>query len=105
GLEMRQPLNRDLCLTNKAFTYLLAGTPVILSRTKAQEQIATELGDACLLIDLEDADGSARKLKAWLGDPTVQTKARAEAFRLGREKFNWDVEKSKFLEEVRRVLS
>jgi glycosyltransferase involved in cell wall biosynthesis len=104
GLEMRQPANRNLCLTNKAFTYLLAGTPVILSRTRAQEELATELGSASLLIDLEDSGASAQTLNGWLVNSDVQAKARQEAFRLGRERFNWDAEKSKFLEQVKRVL-
>jgi glycosyltransferase involved in cell wall biosynthesis len=105
GLELRHPLNRDLCLSNKAFTYLLAGVPVILSRTKAQERLALELGKACLLIDLEDREGAARKLEEWLLNSTGQQKAHAKAFQLGRERFNWDREKRIFLEQVEKVLS
>jgi glycosyltransferase involved in cell wall biosynthesis len=105
GLELRQPPNRDLCLSNKAFTYLLAGVPVILSRTQAQERLALELGKACLLIDLEDSAAAARKLNEWLGNSTAQREARVKAFELGRERFNWDREKRVFLEQVGKVLS
>jgi len=105
GLELRHPLNRDLCLSNKAFTYLLAGVPVILSRTKAQERLALELGRACLVIDLEDREGAARAMGEWLVNSAAQQKARVKAFQLGRERFNWDREKRIFLEQVEKVLS
>ena len=104
SLEQRVPVNRDLCLTNKAFTYLLAGIPVILSRTRAQELLASDLGPAALLLDLDAPAASAAILTQWLDDPLRQTGARAEAFRIGREYYNWDREKIKFIELVRDVL-
>ena len=36
SLEESRPRNRDLCLTNKVFVYLLAGIPQLLSHTAAQ---------------------------------------------------------------------
>ena len=54
--------NRDICLTNKAFTYLLAGIPVLLSRTTAQSELAVELGDATELVDIYDTKGVAAAL-------------------------------------------
>ncbi len=104
SLELRRPLNRNVCLTNKAFTYLLAGVPVILSRTRAQDRLAAELGDAALLLDLDDMQGSATKVTDWLNSPTVRCTARREAFRLGRERFNWDIEKGKFLARIEECL-
>lgn len=103
GLELRHPVNRNLCLTNKAFTYLLAGVPVILSRTQAQEQLAAELGSACLLLDLEQPENSGRKLAGWLADANVQSKSRAESLRLGRKQYNWDEEKKRFLSRINEV--
>ncbi|MEO0840622.1 MAG: glycosyltransferase, partial [Cyanobacteria bacterium J06643_5] len=38
SLELSQPLNRAICLTNKIFTYLLAGIPVLMSSTPAQKE-------------------------------------------------------------------
>ena len=36
AIELTVPENRDICLTNKIFTYLLAGNAIILSATKMQ---------------------------------------------------------------------
>jgi hypothetical protein len=104
GLELSEPLNRDLCITNKAFTYLLAGVPVILSRTRAQDGLAAELGDAALSIDLKNVEGSARQLAEWLENTEVQAKARKQAFKLGRDIYNWDREKLKFIAAVNRTI-
>lgn len=104
AIERRVPINRDLCLTNKAFTYLLAGLPVIFSRTKAQQTLAIELGDAGLVIDLEKKVQSATSLECWLNNDRTQASARSAASQLGRSRFNWDLEKEKFLGVVRSVM-
>jgi glycosyltransferase involved in cell wall biosynthesis len=100
ALEKRQPMNRDICLTNKAFTFLLAGIPVILSRTLAQEALARELGHAAQLVDLASPAESSASLASWLDAPELQAHAREKSFQLGREKFNWDHEKQKLLDLV-----
>jgi hypothetical protein len=45
GLSLETDIsdNRSLCLTNKIFTYLLAGVPVLLSDTPAQRALAPRL--------------------------------------------------------------
>jgi len=100
ALELTEPVNRALCLTNKVFTYLLAGVPVVLSRTPAQQWLAGELGDAGLLIDLTAPAVVAERLDATLGDREQFAAQRAAAWRLGRERFNWDAEQSVFLASV-----
>lgn len=106
GLALEQPncINHDLCLSNKSFTYLLAGVPVLFSRTRAQEQLAAELGPAALLIDLDDPACAAAALASWICDAAAVRKARACAFALGRTRFNWDLEKRPFLAQVKRLL-
>jgi glycosyltransferase involved in cell wall biosynthesis len=104
GLELCEPPHRALCLPNKIFSYLLAGVPVLLSRTPAQERLAGELSEAALLADLNDATGTAARLDAFLADAVRQQCARETAWRLGQERYNWDVEKHAFLDSVRRAL-
>ena len=36
AIELQEPANRNICLTNKIFTYLLAGNAIILSETAMQ---------------------------------------------------------------------
>ena len=42
ALEHKIPENRNICLTNKIFTYLLAGNAIIFSETDAQKQFNDE---------------------------------------------------------------
>ena len=42
ALEHKIPENRNVCLTNKIFTYLLAGNAIIFSETDAQKQFNDE---------------------------------------------------------------
>jgi len=104
ALELNQPPNRALCLTNKIFTYLLAGIPVLLSRTPAQERLAPELGPAAILVNLADPGALAVRLDAFFADAEQQRSARSCAWQLGQERFNWDVEQRTFLGSVRRAL-
>jgi glycosyltransferase involved in cell wall biosynthesis len=102
--ELSVPLNRALCLTNKIFAYLLAGVPVLLSPTRAQSEFAKELGSAALVVDIGEPQKAAELLDAYLGDSGQQAKARAEAWRIGRQRYNWDIEMSRFLASVEAAL-
>jgi hypothetical protein len=104
ALELNEPPHRAICLTNKAFTYLLAGVPALLSHTPAQDRLAGELGAAALPADLTDPAGLAASLDAYFADPARQREARQAAWRLGQDRFNWDVEQHAFLASVRRAL-
>jgi glycosyltransferase involved in cell wall biosynthesis len=100
SLEQSTPLNRDLCLTNKIFTYLLAGVPVGLTPTTAQRALARELGDAALLLDLSNPELTAANLDAFLQNPERRTAASDAAWRLGQTRFNWDLEQQTLLRSV-----
>jgi glycosyltransferase involved in cell wall biosynthesis len=105
SLEQPTPLNRDLCLTNKVFTYLLAGIPQVMTPTRAQRDLAEELGCAALLLDPSDAAGSAAALDTYLADPIAQRTARDHAWHLGQSRFNWEIEQTRLLETVGRALA
>ena len=102
ALEQTRPLNRALCLTNKIFVYLLAGLPICLSRTPAQEALAAELGEAAWLADLDNPEKFARVLDEHLGDPASLQRARQASWKLARSRYNWEVEQGRFLATVRR---
>ena len=104
SFELTQPFNRAICLTNKIFTYLLAGLPVLMSRTPAQEDLAQRLGEAAVLIDINNPDDIANTLDCWLSQPHKLASARVCAWKLAQEVYNWDVEKKSFLAVVERAL-
>jgi glycosyltransferase involved in cell wall biosynthesis len=105
SLEVPDSENRDRCLTNKIFCYLLAGIPQILSPTRAQAALAPELGEAARLLATADPDEMARKCDALLLDAESTRAARQHAWALGRYRFNWDREKRSLMEVVDPVLA
>ena len=92
------PPNRRIALTNKLFTYLLAGIPVVMSEIPAHRDIAPAMGDAARLYPVDDPAGLAAALDTLLGDPASLASARNAAWRLGQERFNWDVEQVNAIE-------
>jgi hypothetical protein len=99
SLETEISENRRLCLTNKIFTYLLAGMPVIMSDTPAQRRLAPDLGGAARLVSLADPAGIAGVLDELADAATFET-ASTTAWRLGRERYNWDAEQGVLLQAV-----
>jgi hypothetical protein len=100
SLEASAPANRNICLTNKIFVYLLAGLPTLLTPTAAQSRLAADLGDAALLADLEHPATAAPHLEAWLRSPPRLAAARAASWKLGQERYNWDHERGLFLAAI-----
>jgi glycosyltransferase involved in cell wall biosynthesis len=99
SLETEVTESRAFCLTNKIFTYLLAGVPVMLSDTLAQRLLAPDLGAAARLIALDDPSAMAAELDD-LVQPAALATAKMEAAELGRQRYNWDEEKSALLKVV-----
>lgn len=103
AIEESRPLNRDLCLTNKIFVYLLAGIPQLLSPTRAQAALAPALGDAALLADAVRSDEAARTLDGFFAAPPHVAAARAAAWRLAQERYCWDIEQHTLLAGIGRA--
>lgn len=105
ALEPGHTPNNDLALSNKIFTYLLAGVPVLASATSAQSVLAGELGAAARTFRPRDHRALAAALESWLTDKASLEAARAEAWKLAGERFNWDREQQVFLNLVKRTLT
>jgi glycosyltransferase involved in cell wall biosynthesis len=105
ALEKAGSSNRDLCLTNKMFSYLLAGNAVAASSTTGQKAIMQKLGPAGFLYEPGDCEALARGLRVWHDDRVQLERARRMAWSLGTNTFNWDLEKKKLVEVVDSVLN
>ncbi|MCX7362561.1 MAG: glycosyltransferase [Alphaproteobacteria bacterium] len=103
SLETDVSESRRLCLTNKIFTYLLAGVPVMLSDTPAQRALAPELGSAAALVTLGDPDGMAGQLDRLANELAALTVAKAVAWRLGQQRYNWEVEREALVRSVAKA--
>jgi hypothetical protein len=97
SLETNVTESRRLCLTNKIFTYLLAGVPVMMSDTPAQCALAPALGLAASIVSLSESDGIAAAIDLFAQG---QASAKQAAMKLGRERYNWDCEKAILLDLV-----
>ena len=106
GLALEQPVkkNREICLTNKIFTYLLAGNAVAATATSGQCRLLQKLNDVGFAYEPGDIDTLARKLQDWVDDRAMVDSYRRNAWTYGQEKYNWDAEKKKLLEVVDSVL-
>jgi len=83
-------LNHRLCLGNKIFTYLAAGTPVLLTATPAQARLAADLGAAATLYQPGDIDALATILQRWDGDPNLRCVAAHQARAAAQRRWHWE---------------
>jgi hypothetical protein len=101
--EVGHTQSRRVALTNKLFTYLLAGVPAVMSEVEAHSAIAPNLGAASRLFPPGDAAALAAVIDSLLGDTTALAGAREAAWRLGQERYNWEEEQAKLLHLVHGV--
>jgi len=104
ALEQSKSLNRDVTITNKLFTYLLAGNAVAATTTAGQTPVIDRTAPAGACCAPGDAAGLAACLERWLCDRSALDTARRAAWDWGTRAYNWDVEKGKFLDVVRQAL-
>jgi glycosyltransferase involved in cell wall biosynthesis len=104
SLEADVSESRRRCLTNKTFTYLLAGRPVLMSDTPAQTALAGDLGQAAALVSLSDPATIADQLDRWALSPDALRLAQEASWQLARTRYNWQVEQRVFLASVMRAL-
>jgi glycosyltransferase involved in cell wall biosynthesis len=105
ALEPACSVNNDLALSNKLFTYVLAGNVVVATRTKGHLSVATQLGGAVRTYQPGNAEELATHLREWVENRAVLTSARHAAWQMGESRFNWDVEKATFLAAVSPLLA
>ena len=105
GAEVAYCENRDVCLTNKIFTYLLSGLALVLSDTKSQKLFLKENKDVGLLYESNNYKSLAVALETYYNDRTLLKSHKENALKLAETKYNWDLEKYKFLKLVEATLA
>jgi glycosyltransferase involved in cell wall biosynthesis len=93
--EEGRNLNRELCLGNKALTYILAGLAVVLTDTLGQRPFADDLGDGALRYQSGDIASLASGLRRWAYDRDRLRCARKAAWQAAQRRWNWDHEQEK----------
>jgi glycosyltransferase involved in cell wall biosynthesis len=104
GSETPYCLNREYCLTNKIFTYLMAGNALILSDTKAQKAFLSEFKNIGKLYKHDDPESLASVLSFYAVNKNILATHQKNARELAEKKLNWKIESKKLLTIVEYVL-
>jgi glycosyltransferase involved in cell wall biosynthesis len=107
GIAAEHPntTNADICLSNKLFAYLLAGNALLATATNSQKKFMEANPGASLSYRPGDASDLAAKLRVWCEDRRGLGAARRRAWDYGTARFNWDLERSTFLNVIQTVLA
>jgi glycosyltransferase involved in cell wall biosynthesis len=107
GLAAEVPhcTNRQLCLTNKLFTYLLSGNYIFASNTKAQQQFINTYPEVGSTYIFDDVDDIACKLEALYNDKDKLFEGREAAHVLATTELNWEEESKKLVSIINSILT
>lgn len=105
ALENRTPYNRDICLTNKIFTYLQAGLAVIASDTVAQKEFMQANNKAGFVYPNGDAEALARLISNLYADRNLLNQIQNQALTLAHNTYNWETESQKLFAVVKQALA
>ena len=89
---------------NKVFEYLASALPIAVSNFPEMEKIVEE-NKVGLTFDPEDPKDIARTVKEILSDETRYKQMRENAFKVAREKYNWELEEKKLINLYRGLLN
>jgi glycosyltransferase involved in cell wall biosynthesis len=101
--EISHIANRDLCLTNKIFIYLLAGNAIILSDTNAQKDFLKTYSDIGVLYNQNNPSDLKHHLQQYIDQPELLHKHRLSSLHLAIKELNWDIEAVKWIHIVKKL--
>ena len=98
ALETGFSINNDIALSNKIFTYLLAGNAIILSQTSMQAAFNNKykVGES---FAVKDAESLAKKITFYLDNKKLNVQKKYN-YELAKHKLNWENESKKLLEII-----
>jgi hypothetical protein len=103
--ECNFPFNRDICLTNKIFTYLQAGLAIIASDTTAQKNFLDENRSIGSIYEKNNIQVLLNILSGYSLNRKMLFNACESSLNLGRNNLNWENESVKFLSLVHKTLA
>ncbi|MEX0822526.1 MAG: hypothetical protein WD021_10300, partial [Rhodothermales bacterium] len=105
GLALETPVqhNRDICLSNKIFSYLAAGNAVLASGTTAQKALMQRLGPVGAVYSPGNGREMALFVRQWHESRELLDDRRQHAWRAATDRFNWEYEQDVFLRVITRL--
>lgn len=100
GLAVEQGVFYDRTVTNKLFSYMLAGLAIVATNTRGQCEIMRQAPGIGFTYDRGDTAALAAGLRVWRDDREKLTAVRRTAWELARKRYCWDIEQEKFFAAV-----
>lgn len=102
GLASEIPycINRNICLTNKIFTYLLAGNCIIASDTDAQKLLMEDYRGIGLIYKHNDAVHLSTQIKSLLDNKQKLLEFKKKSLHIAENELNWEIERKKMYEII-----
>jgi len=103
--ENKIPFNRDICLTNKIFTYIQSGLAIIASDTRAQTALLNQYAGIGKLYEAGNTKSLADTLLYYHQKRDELFEIRKTALSLAQAELNWEQESQKFLHVIKETLN
>ncbi|MDX2189584.1 MAG: hypothetical protein SFY32_06955 [Bacteroidota bacterium] len=104
ALEQNIPFNRDICLTNKIFTYLSSGLAIIATETQAQLQFFKTHSQVGKTYPIGNIQILSEIIMYYYSNLEGLKKAKQASITLANNELNWEKEKYKLIELVNKIL-
>ena len=101
--EIGVPFNRNICLTNKIFTYIQAGNAVVYSNTLGQEKLMNQYKELGFMYINGDKDSLSNIISYYYYNREVLRQHKRNAYQLGQKELNWEKEQVKFIEFINTI--
>jgi len=107
GLALEIPFahNREICRTNKLYTYPLAGCYMFASRTQSQEQFISEYPVTGQLIDLDEPRSIGTAIREADSNRKELLRKREQTWQLAIDDLNWETESQVLVNVVEGVIA
>ena len=97
--------NRNICLTNKLFTYLIAGLCIVASDTLAQKKFMHSHPSIGALYRHDDATELSLQIKRFYYDRALLAACKKNALALANTELNWERESEKLKHIIEKIVS
>jgi glycosyltransferase involved in cell wall biosynthesis len=104
ALESDISFNRNICVTNKTFAYLMSRLVLLGTDTEGQKDIFSQFPDASRICRMNDAAALAAAMEFLILHKDLLIAAKQAAGKAVRGSFNWELESQKLLGYIKEVL-
>lgn len=104
ALESDISINRNICVTNKIFSYLMSGLAIIGTDTYGQQDIFSHFDEAVRICKKNDVNDLAKAMIFYIHNHDKLLLAKQAARKAALERFNWEIESGKLISNFKKSL-